>query len=571
MDLGIDDEPPVTEPVIDEIDLPLPNGIVARDYQLRALDKIAEGWGTYRQLVVMATGTGKTVLFSKITEGFVRRGLKVLIVAHTEELLDQAADKLLRATGIKSDREKADEYAGLGAQVVIASIQTLSKDDRLTQFPVGHFALVIVDEAHRSLARSYTKVMCYFHFGEQSLDPAWVMPEPGVDYKPRCLVLGVTATDDRGDRRSLGQFYQHCPVEYGLIDACRDGYLVRPIVKNLPLQIDIKGVRTRGRDLDAGEVSERLTPLLREIAKHLAAEARDRKTIVFLPSVDAARRLADACTEAGLRASFVSGACPDRADKVAAFRVETVGSVICNAMLFTEGVDIPDVSCICILRPTKIRSLFVQCAGRGSRPLPGVIDGLESKEERTAAIAASAKPNMLILDFLWLSDRLDLVKPVDLVATRADMKDRMDALTADAAGFDLLDLEGVATRDLLKSLEAAARKHANKAARVLDPLAWAVDLGDARLAAYEPETDFDRRPATPGQLDLLRRQRIDVDKVTCFGHASAIIGRVMHRYKLHLATPHQLHFLHQLGLPPDRAALLSMSEASATIDVMKRR
>ena len=125
--------------------------------------------------------------------------------------------------------------------------------------------------------------------------------------------------------------------------------------------------------------------------------------MIWLPSVDSARRLADELRAAGLNASFVSGACPDRAYKIEAFRQAGRGAVICNAMLLTEGVDIADVDCVCMLRPTRIRSLMVQAYGRGTRILPGVIDGLETKEERIQAIAESAKPNMLILDFLWLT------------------------------------------------------------------------------------------------------------------------------------------------------------------------
>lgn len=571
MDLGIEDGPDVTA----DVDVALPGGMKPRDYQLKQFQAVKDGWGTYnRMLGVGATGTGKTILFSMLTADEVRNGGRVLIVAHTEELLDQAADKLAAMTGLPSDREKADEYASPDAHVVIASIQTLSKTERLKQFPVGHFSLMIVDEAHRSLARSYLKVMNYYHFGEQSLDEAWLMPEAGVEYKPRCRILGVTATADRGDRRSLGQFYQHCVFEYGLIDACRDGYLVRPVVHNIPLQggpIDIRGVRSLGGDLDAGEIAARLSPFLHEIACHVAVEAKDRKTIIFLPSIDAASRLADALVAAGMPAWFVSGACPDRAEKISRFRAAPIGTVICNAMVLTEGFDAPDVSCVCVLRPTKIRSLFVQCTGRASRPLPGIIDGLEDKGQRLAAIAASAKPDMLILDFLWLSDRLDLVKPVDLMTTRPDLLDRMAAAAAGPV-VDLLDLEGVATRDLLKSLEAAAKKNANKERRVLDPLAWAVDLGDDKLATYEPETAFDRRAPTKGQIDFLEKQKFDVSKITCFGQASALIGRIMMRYKHHLATPAQLHFMHQLGFTTEAASGMTIPEASAAIDArMKAR
>ena len=131
-----------------------------------------------------------------------------------------------------------------------------------------------------------------------------------------------------------------------------------------------------------------------------------------------------------------------------------------------------------------------------------------------------------------------------------------------------MDLEIAATRDLLKSLEAAARKNANKAARVMDPLAWAVDLGDAKLATYEPETAFDARPPTPGQLTLLQKQHFDISKIRYFGQASAVITRLMARYRMRLASPQQLHFLHQLGLSPDKSVLLSSADASKTIDAI---
>ena len=448
--------------------------------------------------------------------------------------------------------------------VVIASVQTLSKMNRLLGFAPNHFSLVIVDEAHRILAETYLRIVNYFHFGKESLAPDWKMPEGPAPHKAR--ILGVTATDDRGDRRSLGLYFQHCAFEYGLIDGCRDGYLVRPIVKNIPLKIDIKGVHTRGKDLDATEVAERLMPLLREIAKVLNQETKDRKTIVFLPSVDSARRLSACCSELGMNASFVSGACADRTAKVTRFRAGGPGTVICNAMVLTEGFDDPDVSCVCILRPTKIRSLYVQCAGRASRPLTGLIDGIEDKEDRIEAIRASRKSNMLILDFLWLSDDLDLVRPVDLVTTRSDLREKMQDSVENKPVVDLLDTEVVASRDLLKSLEMAAKRNANKQARVLDPLSWAVDLGDERLATYRPETQFDSRPPTAPQLEMLRRHHFDTSRITSLGQASMVLGKLMARFKMKLCTPQQLSFLHKLGFPAEQAATLTIKDATLKID-----
>lgn len=560
------------EPEFDEVAvLPAPTGFKLRDYQEGALAAIREGWNTYnRLLLVMATGGGKTVIFSQVTREEVAKGGRVLILAHTEELLDQAADKLERSTGLESEREKADEYAGPTASVVVASVQTLARVSRLTGFSDDHFSLVIVDEAHRSLADSYQRVLNYFHFGAASLAEDWKAPAVGIEYIPKARVLGVTATADRGDKRNLGEFFQHCAYDFGMLEACRDGYLVRPIVKSLPLKLDLRGVHKRAGDYAADEIAERITPFLKEIAANIAREAQDRKTVCFLPSVETARLLSEALSAEGLGGTFVSGACPDRAEKIAAFKEAPKGSALCNAMVLIEGYDQPDVSCICVLRPTKVRSLFVQATGRGTRVLPGVIDGIDTPEARCAAIRASGKPDLLILDFLWLCDRLDLVKPVDLIAKNPETREKMIAM----GDGDLLDMEGLAARDLLASLEKAARKHKNKAARTIDPLAWCMSLGDTMLAGYEPETPVDSLPADihqldfirkVGVLDLMERGGVNIGETLCRGLASKIIDRVVSRDKAGLASPKQVQLLMQFGLSEDDAMQASKKKAGYLI------
>ncbi len=540
-----------------------------RPYQTECINAVREGWREYnRLLIVMATGGGKTVCFSMIAQEEVAKGGRVLILAHTDELLEQAIDKLRKSTGIHADKEKADQHASPYAQVVVASIQSLSRINRLTGFSDNHFSLVIVDETHRILSPSYIRVTRYFHWGSESLAEGWVMPEPGAPYQHKARVLGVTATADRGDKRSLGEFYQHCCFEWGLLEACRDGWLVRPIVKNIPLKIDLKRRSkeekiTRGGDYAADFLVARMEPVLKAIAEEIAKHAGDRKAVCFLPSIETASLMADALTACGLNASFVSGACDNRDEKIVDFDSAPNGSAICCAMLLTEGWDCPSASCICVLRPTKIRSLFVQCAGRATRTLTGLIDGLETREERLAAIANSAKPDMLILDFLWVTDRLDLVSPIDLVAIKPEIRERMVGLEG-----DLVAAEAVAERDMLKALEKAAKKHARREARTIDPIAWAVSLGDVALATWEPETKWDSDPITPGQADFLRKNGIDPTNVKFKGLASKIVNRVITRLKLGLASVQQLSFMAQLGLDEQKCATLTRAEATATIDAV---
>lgn len=536
--------------------------ITLRDYQVECLAAIEEGWKKYsRLLAVLSTGAGKTIIFAQVAKREVEAGGRVLILAHTDELLEQAIDKIFRSTGLEADKEKADNFASPHAKIVVASIQTISRTNRLTAFADDHFSLVICDETHRALAKSYQKALAFYHFGAHSLDDGWKLPPPEVPYQHKARVLGVTATPNRSDRRSLGEFYQNCCFEFGLLEACREGYLVRPIVRNIPLKLDLRGVKKTAGDYDVHQVVDRITPFLDLIATHIANEARNLKTVVFTPSVDTARLCAEALVRHGIDASFVSGQCPDRSEKLETFHAKGNGSAICNAMILTEGWDHPEASCICVLRPTKIQSLYTQCIGRGTRTLPGVIDGLRTREERLAAIARSAKKQVLILDFLWLTDSVDLISPVDLVATTPELKKAM----LKKGETDLLKAEEEAQKDLLKSLEKAAKKHEHRQPRTIDPIAWAVSLGDAVLDNYTPETTADSQPASKQELDFILDAGLDTSKIKTSGHAQRVINRIVDRDKLGLATVKQLTFLKNLGIPEEVAVQMRKGQAGAII------
>lgn len=533
-----------------------------RDYQLGFNEAVTSGWSECnRQLGVMATGLGKTVCFAKLAQKEVEAGGRVLVIAHTDELLEQAIAKILAVTELQASKEKADEIASPSASIVVASIQSLARESRLRGFDDRHFSLVIVDEAHRILAASYLRVVRYFHFGAESLEDGWKQPEPGEPYKCNARVLGVTATADRGDKRNLGEIFEKVAFEYGLLEGCRDGYLVRPIVQNVPLKIDLKGVRRTAGDYNAEDVEARLIPVLSGAAAALKQYASQDKTVVFTPTVESARLMAEACCAVGLSAGFVSGRCHDRDEKIVAFDHGGPGSVICCAILLTEGWDSPTASAVCVLRPTKIRSLMVQCVGRVLRPLTGVIDGLDDRVERLNAIAASPKKRALLLDFLWLTDKLDLIRPVDLVTLKPEIKKAME----ESGSTDLVAAEEKAERDLLASLEAAARKHAKKSARTIDPIAFAVTVGDAAIASYVPETAWECAAPHSGQVELLTKNGIDVSQIKSRGLASKILDRIVQRVRLGLCTPKQMTFLTRLGMSEEQAALTTLRQARAII------
>lgn len=512
-----------------------------RDYQCQAYQKVHDGWAdSMRQLVIMATGTGKTVLMGEIARDEVEAGGRVLLLAHTDELLDQAIEKFKKASGLEATKEKADERSSRFDKAVAGSVQTMRQLRRLQEHARDAFTLVMVDETHRILAKSYQDILAYFN---------------------KARVLGVTATADRGDKKELGTYFERIAIDYGLRDACKDAWLVRPVVQTCPLKIDLNAVKTRGSDFDAGEIAHAIEPFLMQIAEEVRSKASHLKTVIFMPSIDTAQKLTLALLTVGLKASYVSGYCTDRKEKLAAYERAGAGSVICNAMLLTEGWDVPEVSCVICLRPTKIRALYTQMVGRGTRPHPSVVPQLNAaadREARAIIIRKSIKPRLIILDFLWLYEKHDLIRPASLVSKNPEQAQRMREL----GDGDLLEQQDRTEHDWLAKLEKELKKNQNKKAKLIDPLTAAVELGDSDLADYEPETLRDAMPPTETHISVLTQQGVDPATIRSRGQAEQIIERIMRREQQGLSSLRQLHFLSQLGVD---ATLYSKEEAQAAI------
>lgn len=539
MPLEIDLPPELTPAVVSS------TGWRYRDYQVECFAAVEAGWQKFsRQMIVKATGLGKTITFAAEAKKFVERGRRVLILADTEELTGQAADKLRLSTGLIADIEKAEQRASLSSWVVVASVQTLSRVDRLMGFPDDHFGLVIADECDLSMAPTWQRVLRYFCFGRDSLVENWELPKPSEYVPTKAKILGVTATPYLP---SLGTFYQHIAFKYRLREAVRDGWLVRPVVRQLPgVRPDISKIKvsrtSAGSDLDIKEIIERLKPFLRDMCTNLVTEAGPRKTLVFVPSVEIARTCADIVRSLGYMADFVSGACPDRTQKISRY-ARGVPQFLFNALLLKRGFDDAGIQAVSLWRPTKILSFYEQCLGRCTRVLPGVIDNCAGREERLAAIAASKKPHFLIIDPLWISERMDLTKPVDLVTSEPEVREKMIRDNKP----DLIESEAEASLELLLSLEREARKHAGKEARTVDPLGFADRIGAPELRQYEPMEPWEFMPPTDEQIKHLRGWGFDVDQITNRGLATKLIDAKRSRDKLGLATPSQMEFLASVG------------------------
>jgi len=542
-----------------------PHRFALRGKQPQWLATIISDFATKSRLLVVAPGgVGKTTLFAALAAHYHTLGIRTLVLENRDRLTRQTADRIRIETGIEVDIEMGDEHASPFAPIVVASVQTLGRVNRLTGFSDSHFGLIVADECHFSLGPQFQRVMCYFHYGAHSLDPDWKRPEDGTyEVKARCA--GFTATPDIGERKNLGQFFHHRSVNYSYLEAVQDGWLVGPVQKNIPVRIDLSKYKAKstpnGNDFAASDLSAALIPIIEELAEQILIHASAKKTIAFLPSVECARMMTDALLRRGMRAIFVSGECLDASEKTDEFAALGAGSVLVNCCLYVYGVDFPDVDCIAWFRATISKAFYIQGIYRGTRVLPGILNGLKTAEGRRDAIACSRKPFLTILDPLFVSDRIDLLDAYDLLTDEPEVKKAMKA-----SGELSVESAQKAERDFLKSLKKEAKKHERKAARTIDPLQWAVSLGDSMIKSYAPTEAWESQPASVGQLDFIRNQGMEIGGITSKGLASRIISRLRVRQDNKLATPKQLRLMHQLGLDEQTCATLTQAEATATID-----
>lgn len=486
-----------------------------RPYQSEAKEAIFKEWdkGVLRTLLVLPTGCGKTIVFAKVTEDCVRRGDRVLILAHRGELLDQAADKIAKATRLGCATEKAEQSClGSWFRVVVGSVQTLMREKRLGQFPADYFNTIIIDEAHHSISDSYQKILAHFD---------------------KARVLGVTATPDRGDMQNLGQVFDSLAYEYTLPKAIKAGYLSPIKALTIPLKLDLSGVAMQSGDFKAGDIATALDPYLYQIADEMEKYCKDRKTVVFLPLVKTSQKFRDILIEKGFKAAEVNGESKDRAEVLEAFDRWDY-NVLCNSMLLTEGWDCPSVDCIVVLRPTKVRSLYSQMVGRGTRLHPG-------------------KEHLLLLDFLWHTERHELCHPADLICTDREVAQKMTDNMEEACGcpVDIEEAEKKASEDVIaereESLAKQLREMRNRKKKLVDPLQFEMSIQAEDLAGYVPAFGWELAPPSDNQKKELEKRGILPDDIDNAGKASMILDRLHKRQEEGLTTPKQIRCLEKYG------------------------
>lgn len=379
-------------------------------------------------------------------------------------------------------------------------------------FPNNYFDTIIIDEAHHCVSDSYQRILQYFSDAD---------------------VLGVTATPERSDLRNLGTFFDSLAYEYRITQAIKQGYLCKIKALTIPLKLDLSGVGIAAGDYKAGEVGTALDPYLDQIADQMAEHCMDRKTVVFLPLIATSQKFRDILEKRGFRAAEVNGDSEDRAEILADFEAGKY-NVLCNSMLLTEGWDCPSVDCIVVLRPTKVRGLYCQMVGRGTRLYPG-------------------KDHLLLLDFLWMTEKHELCRPASLICDSADVAEQMTKILEENAGeeMELEETEKKASEDVVAQREEALAKELaamrTRKRKLVDPLQFEMSIQAEDLSGYVPSFGWEMAPASDKQKQALEKYGIYSDDIENAGKAAKILDRLHARRMEGLTTPKQIRFLENKG------------------------
>ena len=601
-----------------------------RDYQKAAVEKVLECWKDFKScLIVLPTGCGKTVVFAEIirrclaeqvgkdteskseveveerngTDPSIRNEVDIydiddddeeeeveppkkraMILAHREELITQARDKVSAITGedvqIELGAFEVTPMFGKVPPVVVSTVQTQCTG-RMKKFNPYDYGVLVIDEAHHATAKSYRK--CIDHYFQN----------------PDCRLLGVTATPDRADESALGQVFETVAFEYSVTDAIHDGWLV-PVKQRLVKvnSLDFSNVTTCAGDFNQGELAQVLEEEhnLHAIAVPTMEICGDRRAIIFAASVRQAERICEIINRGNedwiakngaKRAEWVCGK-TDKAERRNVLDDFKNGKIqfVVNVGVLTEGFDDAGVSVVVMARPTKSRALYAQMAGRATRPAAEIASKLgevgdEVKVEgegeqvtdaaslRREMISASSKPSCLIIDFVGNSGRHKLVSTADILGGEVDDEDEEEARKRAKKRCE----ESGEETDMIAEVEKARTEI--KAAKEAEAKRRSFIQATARFVevSVDPFNIFDLPPIEKSsacslgqhlswkQKELLREKlKVNPDNMSVVA-GRQLLDEYFRRVNAHLATFGQVKALRRFGIPVP----MTFDEANRTL------
>lgn len=482
--------------------------IELRPYQVEAISRIRESLREHRStLLVAATGTGKTTIFGALARQWPGR---VLVVAHRDELIQQAHARLEAMCGEPVDIEQAGFRAGR-ARIVVASIQTISRPSRLHSdgpgrgFAADAFGLVVVDECHHAVASTYQAVLSHFSGAK---------------------VLGVTATPDRGDRLAMGKVFDSVAMVYDIADAIDAKWLVPIVAMRIEVDVDLSQIKTVAGDLNQGQLDDAMGQqhVLEGVVRPLYEHSGERQSVAFTTSVVNAHKMAAIGNELRPGSAKAVDGGMDLDERRAVLRGYSRGDFqyLFNVMICTEGWDDPPTSCVAVGRPTKSRALFAQIIGRGLRPHPG-------------------KADCLVLEFSGNAGRHSLVSPLDVLAGRytdeeVELAKEFAKKKRGEQAHRLLELAK-------EEIQERARRKVRHTAAKFNPFEVFHIDGEEQM-----DWQFGRKDPSEAQLGVLDKFGIPRLPEMSRRQASKLINAAIKRRQLGLASFKQLKVLQRAGI-----------------------
>lgn len=500
-----------------------------RPYQEECLQKVKEAFLEFnRVLIVMSTGSGKTILFNDLAKQFVSQNKNVLVLAHREELLFQAAEKMERFNSIPFSMIKSGYDVDMSKHYFVASVQSLCKEDRLKKFPKDFWSLIICDEAHHLTAKTYQDILNYFE-----------------NYK----LLGVTATERKSEAKKFASMFDTKAYEYDIRQMITEGYGSKIIARNANISVDLTNVRVVSGDFCVNELDREVSKKFDTIANYINNELKYRRSIlIFTPRVESAIALAENLQKKGMSAAAISGQSKDRADKILHFKNGDI-RILVNAILLSEGTDIPQIDCIINLRPTLSTIFYNQVIGRGLRLAP-------------------KKENCLVVDCLWNTSK-DVLHPANIFAKEESVCRMMkDFLVSNVnRSFDMMVLEKYFDFAChFKEMESARLLTFNNLTKkgLKDYRIFAFIFNHPELLQYEPIYGWEMLPPTQKQVEFIEKSGISSSNLTK-GLASKIIDVIIKRIEKKQCTVKQVFFMSSKGIF-DKAPEITFDVAREIMD-----
>ena len=521
------------------------------------MDTLRRVWSA---LVVMPTGTGKTVVISQVVK-MATKG-RVLVLAHREELISQLAGTI-QAQGVEVGIEMAEHYAQERywdkPQVVVATVQTLTASDArrlkaLVDDP-DEWTLTIFDEAHHAPAASWRQIADHMLRNDKH------------------KVLGFTATPDRADEMAMGSVFEEVAFNYEILDAMHDGYLVPPKVKYVAVEsLDYEHVRTRAGDLAGSELAKVMEDErnVQGMAVPMYQEATGPWNVVFCATVAQAEDIAMVLNRLEPDCARVVHANTEKSERRRIFQEFDSGDIkfLVNVAICTEGWDCPNVRMVVLASPTKSRAKYVQMVGRGLRPLPGLVDHSsstsDSAEARRAAIAASDKSSCVILDFAGNCGKHKLTSMADILGGKwpEEVRARADELLKEGEYEDVEEALEEADEQLRAEAERAKRDAIAKKQKLRAKVDYSTRSYDPfDLLDIDPMRDPNEENASEAQIDFLRKFGVDATEMSK-RQANKFQRDIYRRKSNSLCTLKQARWLKMFGYTGEE----TFDEAKAILD-----